>query len=84
MTFDSCKTVNNIKVIWYWPLTLWPNIDMDLLFNIGNHPMRFDHCDPDLWPYDPKINRDHVLDLAVHPIKFWGWLILKLLRGNCF
>jgi hypothetical protein len=27
-------------------------------------------CDLDLWPFDPKINRDHLLDITNHHTKF--------------
>jgi hypothetical protein len=69
----------------------------DLLFNIGNHPMKFEHCkqlepklcsgnhnfqckghsDPNLRSYDPKVNRGHVLDMAVHPIKFYSCRLIN-------
>jgi hypothetical protein len=66
-------------------------IYIQLLFSKHHHQVVVllqkckDHCDPDLWPFDPKINRGHVLDMTVHPVKFYSVdLILKLLSGNCF
>jgi hypothetical protein len=55
--------------------------------------MKFEHCKPNgtcvmlqkaqfsvlLWPwtYDPKINRGHVFDMAVHPIKFYSCRLIN-------
>jgi hypothetical protein len=45
---------------------------MDLLFNVDNHPLKFEHCKPN---GTCVISRNH---MAVHPINCTavGWLIL--------
>jgi hypothetical protein len=83
LTFDFVSQ----KLIWVFysilPIILWSlNTagQMELKLCSRNHNFQCkDHCDPDLWTYDAKILRGHVLDMAVHPINFTavGWLIIK-------
>jgi hypothetical protein len=57
---------------------------------IDNQPMKFEHCGPNgpettifsvkiivTLTFDPKINRGHVLDMAVHPIKFYSCRLIN-------
>jgi hypothetical protein len=60
---------------------------MELVFCSRNNNFQcLGQYDPDLWSYDPKINRGNVLHMADHRIKYTavGWLILKLLSENRF
>jgi hypothetical protein len=81
LTFDLV-TQNSIGVF-YTILTIIPwslNTlgQMKLKLCSRNHKFQFkDHCDHDLWPYEPKINRGHILDMSVHPIKFYSCMLIN-------
>jgi hypothetical protein len=45
----SLTVVKLLTILRLFDIELWscdPNIDMDILFNIDNHPITFEHCKP--------------------------------------
>jgi hypothetical protein len=65
-----------ILTIILWSLNTVGQMELNLCIRNNNFQCK-DQCDPDVWPYDPKINKGHVLVLAVHPIKFWSCRLIN-------
>ena len=60
----------SISAITLWRLKTLGQRILGLLSGNGFHSSG--HCDLDLWPYDPEINRGLLLNKGYHPMKFEG------------
>jgi len=58
-----------IRATTLWSLKALAQRVLKLLSGNGFHSSG--HCDLDLWPTDPKINRGLLLNQGYHPMKFW-------------
>jgi len=75
LTFDlltptSIGVFYSIRATTLWSLKALGQRVLKLLSRNGFHSSG--HCDLDLWPTDPKINRDFLLNEGYHPMKFEG------------
>jgi len=75
LTFDlltpkSIGVFYLIRAITLWSLKALGQRVLELLSGNGFHSSG--HCDLDLWPTDPKINRGLLLNKGYHPMKFEG------------
>jgi len=75
LTFDqltpkSIGVFYSIRAITLWSLKALAQRILELLSGNGFHSLG--HCDLDLWPTDPKINRGLLLNRGYHPMKFEG------------
>ena len=75
LTFDlltpkSTGVFYSIRAIILWSLKALGQRVLELLSGNGFHSSG--HCDLDLWPTDPKINRGLLLNKGYHPMKFEG------------
>jgi len=61
---------NSIRAITLWSLKALAQMVLQLLSGNGFHSSG--HCDLDLWPTEPKINRGLLLNKGYHPMKFEG------------
>jgi len=67
LTFDLLNP-KSIGAITLWSLKTLDQRVLELLSGNGFHFSG--HCDLDLWPTDPKINRGLLLNKGYHPMKF--------------
>jgi len=75
LTFDllSPKSIGffySIRAIILWSFKALCQWVLELLSGNGFHSSG--HCDLDLWPTDPKINRVFIINKGYHPMKFEG------------
>ena len=75
LTFDlltpkSIGVFYSIRAITLWSLKALGQRVLELLS--GNGFYSSGHCDLDLWPTDPKINKGLLLNKGYHPVKFEG------------
>jgi len=70
LTLKSIGFFYSIRAITLWSLKALGQRVLELLS--GNGFQSSGHCDLDLWPTDPKINRALLLNKGYHPAKFEG------------
>jgi len=70
LTLKSIGVFYSKRAITRWNLKALGQRVLELLRGNGFHSSG--HCDLDLWPTDPKINRGLLLKKGYHPIKFEG------------
>jgi len=70
LTLKSIGVFYSKRAITLWCLKALGQRVLELLSGNGFHSSG--HCDLDLWPTDPKINRGHLINKGYHPLRFEG------------